>query len=218
MANYRYLGYGITDENGIAHLDHDADGQAITHSYTGTGAGEIDVVASLDDSTHISDSSIQSETYEVIDAFLKDNGTTDTSIWASSTATIDRNVSNEYTHFTGTGSSNAVILVKNGVNDVFDYTKNWAIEFDGWNVNASNIYVYQGSSSKGGVNNPTSSDFVHIRLEYDATNQAIKIFKDNVQQGNTVSLNSVTTNFSIRFVDWQGDLDLKIKNFIAYSI
>ncbi len=158
------------------------------------------------------------ETYEVIDAFLKDNGTTDTSIWSSSTATIDRNVSNEYTQFTGTGSSNAVMLVKNGVNDVFDYTKNWAIEFDGWNANTSSIYVYQGSSSKGGISNPTSSDFVKIRIEYDATNQAIKLFKDNVQQGNTVSLNSVTTNFSIRFVDWQGDLNLKIKNFKAYSI
>lgn len=67
MANYRYLGYGITDENGIATLDHDSNGDPIDHSYTGTGAGEIDVVASLDDDTEISDSSILSETYEVCD-------------------------------------------------------------------------------------------------------------------------------------------------------
>jgi len=158
------------------------------------------------------------ETYEVIDAFLKDNGTTDTSIWSSSTATIDRNVSNEYTHFTGTASSNAVILVKNNVNDVFDYTKDWIIEFEGHNTNTSSIYIYQGSTSKGGIGNSTSSDFVKIRIEYDATNQTIKLFKDNVQQGSTVSLNSLTANFGFRFVDWQGDLDLKIKNFIAYPI
>lgn len=60
---YKYLGYGITDNNGIAHLDHDSNGNPINHSYTGTGAGEIDIVASLDDSTHISDSSLQSEIY-----------------------------------------------------------------------------------------------------------------------------------------------------------
>ena len=69
MANYRYLGYGITNEQGIATLDHDANGDPITHSYTGTGAGEIDIVASLDDTSKISDSSIQSETYGVLDYF-----------------------------------------------------------------------------------------------------------------------------------------------------
>lgn len=70
MANYRYLGYGITDENGIATLDHDANGDPITHSYTGTGAGELDIIASLDDSSHISDSSIQSETFVTYDCIV----------------------------------------------------------------------------------------------------------------------------------------------------
>ena len=72
MANYRYLGYGITNEQGIAHLDHDANGDPITHSYTGTGAGELDIIASLDDQSHISDSSIQSGTYPVLDCTFRD--------------------------------------------------------------------------------------------------------------------------------------------------
>ena len=75
--NYRYLGYGVTDENGIAHLDHDAQGNPITHSYTGTGAGKVDIVASLDDSSHISESSIQSEIYELMDCLVYDDGTSD---------------------------------------------------------------------------------------------------------------------------------------------
>lgn len=85
MANYRYLGYGITDENGIAKLDHDANGDPITHSYTGTGAGKVDIVASLDDQSHISDSSIQSETYEVLDAkiFETFDNNTKQSTWAT---------------------------------------------------------------------------------------------------------------------------------------
>lgn len=49
MTTYTYLGYGTTDSNGVAKLDHDANGDAISHSYTGTGAGKIDVVASLED-------------------------------------------------------------------------------------------------------------------------------------------------------------------------
>jgi len=80
MVNYRYLGYGITNEQGIATLDHDANGDPITHSYTGTGAGELDIIASLDDSTKISDSSIQSEPYTVWDTLFFDECTSLTDI------------------------------------------------------------------------------------------------------------------------------------------
>ena len=157
------------------------------------------------------------ERYEVYDCVAYDNGTTDTSLWTSSTATIDR-TSGEYTHFTGTGSSNSISLIQNNVNNIFDDTKDLAIEFDGLNVNASSIYISQGSTRKGGITNPSSSDFAHIRLEYDASNQSIKIFKDNVQQGSSVSLTSFTGNFTIQFIDWQGDMDFKLKNFKAYLI
>ena len=75
MVNYRYLGYGITNEQGIATLDHDANGDPITHSYTGTGAGELDIIASLDDQSHISDSSIQSEIFVLWDTIKYDNAT-----------------------------------------------------------------------------------------------------------------------------------------------
>ena len=48
MSSYRYLGYGITNENGVAQLKYDENGDELEHSYTGVGAGEIDVLASLD--------------------------------------------------------------------------------------------------------------------------------------------------------------------------
>ena len=72
---YKYLGWGITNENGVAKLDHDAQGQEIEHSYTGTGAGEIDVLASLDNP--IVEGSIVSETYEVLDCIKYDDMETD---------------------------------------------------------------------------------------------------------------------------------------------
>ena len=70
MTNYRYLGYGVTNENGVAKLDHDAQGQEISHSYTGVGAGEIDVLASLDNP--IAEGSIVSQPYEVHDCIFYD--------------------------------------------------------------------------------------------------------------------------------------------------
>ena len=70
MTTYKYLGWGTTDENGVAHLDHDANGDEIQHSYTGVGAGEVDVLASLD--KPITDGSIVSEIYSVLDCIWYD--------------------------------------------------------------------------------------------------------------------------------------------------
>lgn len=194
----RLIGTAVTDSNGEA-----------TITYTGTGAGKLNVVAES--------GTFQSEPYSIIDAIAKDNGTTDTSLWASSTATIDR-TSGQYTEFIGTGSSNSIYFTKNSTSDYFDKDTSYAFEFDCLNANASSIYIYQGSNSKGGIGIPVTDAFCLVRLEYDATNQKISLFKNNVQQGSSVSLSSVTSNFGVRIVDWQGDLDLKLKNFRAYPI
>lgn len=78
MVVYRYKGYGVTDSNGIAKLDHDANGNEISHSYTGVGAGEVDFIASTDAPSDISESSFQSETYPVLDCILLDDCSSDT--------------------------------------------------------------------------------------------------------------------------------------------
>lgn len=70
MTVYKYLGYGVTNESGVAKLDHDAQGQEISHSYTGVGAGEIDVVASLDNP--VESGSIVSEPCNVLDCIKCD--------------------------------------------------------------------------------------------------------------------------------------------------
>lgn len=72
MTSYRYLGYGTTDANGVAHLKKNASGQDV-NGYVGTGAGEVDVIASLDNP--ISQGSIVSETYSIWDTLQYDGGT-----------------------------------------------------------------------------------------------------------------------------------------------
>ena len=74
-ATYNYLGYGVTDNQGKAKLEYDSEGNPLTHSYTGTGAGKVDIVASLD--SEITDGSLVSETYELYDCLIYDEMETD---------------------------------------------------------------------------------------------------------------------------------------------
>lgn len=68
----RLLGTGITNSNGVATLDTAPDGTtALTHSYTGVGAGKIDVVAES--------GSLQSEPYVLTDCLIFDDCTSEVS-------------------------------------------------------------------------------------------------------------------------------------------
>ena len=77
VLKYRFLGKGYTDENGVAHMTEDADGQSVS-GYTGTGRGLTDVVASTDDKDNIKESSLQSIPYSITDCKFYDIGTTGT--------------------------------------------------------------------------------------------------------------------------------------------
>ena len=153
MVNYRYLGYGITNEQGIATLDHDAQGNPITHSYTGTGAGKVDIVASLDDSSHISESSIQSETYELMDAMYYDpalSGNHNDSIWYKPTATLTRGDDGSVVHPTsawggiqlGSTSQAIFIPVETVIEfDLIDFSPSFIIQMRS-GVQQSGNWVY----------------------------------------------------------------------------
>ena len=218
MANYRYLGYGITNEQGIAHLDHDANGNPIDHSYTGTGAGELDIIASLDDNTHISDSSIQSEIFEVIDATFKDIGTsTDYSAWTggsfkTSDNTLQRN--DEYT--TLTASETAYHYYKS-ITDT-----DLCIEFD---VNIKYIdgafpirftkgiwttIVSYSISSLGLVN----EQWHHLKLVKQGT--SVTAYVDGVNKGSTLYSDTIDT-FLIILSENNAQV-MKYKNFCIYPI
>ena len=96
MTTYRFIGTGETDASGVARLTKDPQGQTIS-GYTGSGVGEVDFVASLDNP--IESGSIVSVPYSVLDATFKDIGTsTNYGTWTSTDFTgtkIERN--SEYT-------------------------------------------------------------------------------------------------------------------------
>ena len=70
---YRYLGYGVTNSDEIAKLEYDSNGDPIEHSYTGVGAGKINIVSSLDST--ITESSIISPACIISDCLEYDKGT-----------------------------------------------------------------------------------------------------------------------------------------------
>lgn len=79
MTNYFYrcIGKGTTNSNGVAHITHDCEGNALSNNgYKGVGAGLMDFIASTDSPANISDGSFQSETYELLDCLQYDQATT----------------------------------------------------------------------------------------------------------------------------------------------
>ena len=159
---YRYLGYGITNDKGIAKLEFDANGNPIDHSYTGTGAGELDIIASLDDNEHISDSSLQSETYTVLDCIFMDyksDGTHNTNYYKSNNATVTSSDGEITVYATATGMyiSNQVI------------TGDFEAIFQCKNVNGNGVRVGFADSNSSSFNKSarvlfTYSDYYYLKF------------------------------------------------------
>jgi hypothetical protein len=216
---YTPIGYGVTDENGQCTLDHDVDGNPLTHSYTGTGAGEVDIVASLD--SEITESSLVSETFVLMDCIKMDNGTKNdyTDIWnvntTNSTITISRE--NEYTEFKETTTGNNLSNYTIGLNE------SCVIELDYWQLDGlSNTFmqlqdattqVYSGGINLGSLNGSLET-WYHLKIT----------IKDGVatilNTTNGASIVKNLTNTPTRFVFWSsGDVStLRFKNFMIYPI
>ena len=216
--NYVYLGYGTTDENGLAKLDHDANGDAISHSYTGTGAGEVDVVASLDST--ISSGSIVSNTYEVDDTAFYDFAVTGNKNdnWLNygnrATITTDENG----TTITGTTSSNCYYLFNNGS---YMYTT-WVLDVDivsyNSNVNCGVYLQTDGASTTKDlyfqdIGVPTTGG--HLKITFDGSQFTIKV--DNTDK-NPISFSIGTHEIGFRLNSYSQVQQLKYKNLKVYKL
>jgi hypothetical protein len=219
-ATYNYLGYGVTDSNGKAKLEYDSEGDPLTHSYTGTGAGEIDIVASLDNP--VSSGSIVSETYEVLDCYVKDMGTLNDhndSMWTAQNVTFTPRQA-EYTDIVkGTGSS---LLVSS------DLPIGSVIEFEMRQIGGTTtnyiLGLRQGNSFLGngtrlydlGAN---VDEWVRIKVELKDDGYAIATNLDDTSK--TDQVNSTAYTSDPKFAFWLSDTaitDLYFRNFKVYPI
>ena len=200
----RYIGKGITDENGIAKLTEDSEGNPC-EGYTGTGAGIVNIFAEC--------RSIQSEIYSLYDVLFKDIGTSsDYTDWrTSSTVDIARNT--EYTTVSSKDStvfSSRAVNLPNGAN---------CIEFDA-NINVPTTFVSLRRDTTSVTN--LSNEYLgittklgqwhHIRIEWNET-QYRAIVDDDIKDYRNLSDTPNRFQFSINA---NTGLEIKYKNFMIY--
>jgi hypothetical protein len=223
-ATYNYLGYGVTDSNGKAKLEYDAQGNPLTHSYTGTGAGEVDIVASLD--SEITDGSLVSETYSVLDCSYFDSGTTGTvySGWVNKNATLSSQGGTDGTLFSNSGSSFGTFYAnKNGTSgsswsDLYDYSAPLKIEFDVVSVTGSDktcVICNDGTNPfQVYFNTYGVSANSHVIITVEATRYKIKV---DDTESNWIN-HSLATDFGVAFRLNDSTASMKFKNFMVYPI
>lgn len=209
--SYRYLGYGITDSNGEAKLEYDENGNHLDHSITGTGAGELDIVASLD--KPIDSGSLVSETYSIIDATWIDDGTMN--IWYNQQNTQVDTSSGEYKRLYTTGSSfiyrfNANATLEQGNCIEFDFYQEDGANSDGllrfFNTSIANKGTFRLNSAELPI-----GEWVHIKFT----------FKDNTVIMNDIVATAQTiseTALKFGFISNGTTSAMRFKNFMMYPI
>lgn len=134
----RYLGHGITNAQGIATLDHDPiDGEPMAHSYTGVGAGKVDIVAK--------NGSLVSEPYALWDVIKYDVGTiaNHTDIWTGNEDTTFERLTDYSRISEKTAGTTALIHTA--------FNSGSIIEFDvriGGSTNGNFFYLLQSSTGR----------------------------------------------------------------------
>ena len=196
----RLIGTGTTDSNG-----------QVTVTYTGSGAGKLDVIAECGD--------LQSETYTLYDVLFKDIGTdTEYTDWTSLiNMDIARTTESVLTP-TDPTTSGAAYLTISSYTVPFNIEFDFCMDFTG-NAGSGVLSIRQGTSSKASVSpnalGLTSGEYSHIKLTVTSTE--LKINVDGTDK--TPLTHDGVFN---RFYIWQnGNMawqSIKYKNFIIYPI
>lgn len=199
MTNYRLIGIGRTDSNGVAVCDT---------NYVGTGKGKVDIIASTDNP--IVQGSLLSETYEVLDCVKYDTGIqgSATNIYTNATY-LNRTL--EYTDITDDSSNTTFIYV--------EISGDVAIEFDA-NVNVGDTNPFIAISNGGTVvgqksqtNLGTVDDrWIHYRIEIKDN---VATYTNNYSAISTT--NNLTTYNRLRLRKAVGET-FKFKNIMVYPI
>ena len=199
--HYRCIGKGTTDSNGVAHITHDCEGNALTDDgYKGVGAGLMDFIASTDAPSDISESSFQSETYELMDCLKKYTATTDFYTSSSGTISVSDGV------FSVTGSN----MPLNPSTSTRFWTTTKTSEFDVNTVNTLTIQIGESSNTfNRSLSTLGATDGSHIKIIYDGT--TITPFVDGEEKTSYKTSFTYTTQYYFNLYS-----SGSFSNFIVY--
>ena len=209
MTSYRYLGYGRTDANGVAHLKKNASGQDV-NGYVGTGAGEVDVIASLDNP--ISQGSIVSEPYNVFDAIAYFDGVVNNHFKNATETIVDDGIQ-------VTSTSQNIFFQKNGTQLFIPTDTDFAVEFNlKFNSGSSGFYAgFTTANDTRGTNMQVVQQTTNNLYKLTVVDGVFTLYCDGVEVNHT-SISFSVANCGFCITDWQQDLDVTIKDFKVYPI
>ena len=212
---YRYIGKGTTDSNGIAHMTEDAEGQSCD-GYTGTGKGLTDIIASTDDSTKISDSSIQSETYSLFDTLFCDMCPTSNPKWWNQNNAINISTDGDMKVLTTTATGNQCRPATEKTTDstkVIYFSPSFICEFEVTEITGSWVLqTYDGSVNQ----NPYINSIGRYKIVYDG--ETVKYYKDDATSPFSQKSGFTGLTAMVGFQCWSSGQTLKYKNFKIYPI
>ena len=203
----RLIGTATTNNNGVATL-----------TYTGTGAGEVDLTACYyeEDTSSI----IQSETFAITDALFYCQGTTGNvnSNWVAETGLTSNPDAegNLLSNSTTGGKYYASNLPNSSTSELKDFTAPLCIEFNCISTTGARIYL---NSSTGGSNidrNITSYITGNNEVKMIVRENDYDLIIDGDVKLSNVS-HSLVALFGIRFVV-NSNCSLKYKDFRIYPI
>ena len=210
--SYRYLGYGITDSNGEAKLEYDENGNHLDHSITGTGAGELDIVASLDNP--IGSGSIVSEIYAVTDYNKLDTGIqgTASNIW-SSTSYFDRQTDGTvFSNPSATGWTSVYFKPNNSQN--IPLTDGLTFEFEILDIQVTQSDQFRVRFIDGGTN-PYYSLTATGKYKFVLSDKLYG-YKDGAPLGEGVTYDTSINTLNLGIIDTGASASVKFKNFGYY--
>ena len=206
----RLIGTATTNSSGIA-----------TISYTGAGAGKLQLVAES--------GNLESEIYELIDAIWFDEATTgheNSNLWinsnltktASSTGTLIENTSSS-NYFFGLNKPGAT---PSGEYDLYDWTEeSFAVEMDVVNFDGNVIFQIIDQSNTHLFQRPfegmlgASATNKHLKIVANGTD--VRCYVDGVENTSMKVITNFTTNYRI-VVKMDGEGSIKFKNLVYYPV
>ena len=208
----RKIGSGVTDVNGVAVMSKDATGATISHSYTGCGVGELDLVAKYT----VDGSTVVSEPYPVLDCVFYDDGVTDpkTGTWSNSNMTVSIDT-NEGTTLSHTGYA-TYFADDSSHTGLYDWSTPFAVEMLIISQSNCDLQIYDGTGN-------ATRTFAELgitgnnKVKIVNTGSAVKYFVDGVEK--TASQVNVSLGASrVGFRTSNNGGNVKYKDFCIYPI
>ena len=171
------IGYGRTNSQGIATLDHNSDDETIT-GYTGTGAGVLNITAECGD--------LVSSVFTVGDYLWYDPMTSDVSKWSASNASLTAEFSDDGTTLT------------NSTGNTYNYTSTYSaadnaiIEFDiqATSTDIGQVRFYYKGADRYMKTALTDGNSHHMK--FVCNNGSVTWYVDGVETGNAQTSTSST--------------------------